>query len=641
VFGVCALWQSVLGASTLWSNLRLAQQCGVLWETSLPLVYLAHTFGFDCTTMALRIMSMCCRSSRALLGTLLLLVLVLLVQGNSAATATAGATTASIVSTSSDARISWPASLLKVVTDCESARNNQDNAELQSTIATACWLTSRSVTASQRAVMLQRILQLGDQDESTTPRATAVALVRAVATSGLCVLQPSSSSMLDAVTAAGCCQGTILYYPDSVDLQRGEGLLDTLAPVMERLLVSSSSSSLAEKSNLYVVVPDGVDQSTVREVLEQAMAAILPSLLRSNNEKVTSLNDVFASIKYVTPEMAATSIQQDASWTPADIKAHLALVTSSSSSSADLSSSSSSTDGGGLAQVAAWGIAAATAAASTGTTTASTATQLPPLDLAVAQALGPVVQAQVAETLTICRDAVTTDESGTAATTQLVVQFGALCDAAIAQALQTLDQNVALAPFWSSSFGQTMRAQMLADIEHEVSDLVQNQIDLLRLATFEQFKKNLSKLLVSPNLQSDMEAVARQSMASFAVASAKLLPKKLKTATVAAAHTEPSTRQLARQMSTYISNRILTARASGKFAPLPRKGVTVGLHWLLPKPFGNDYRQEPWMVHATDNLVYVPPHSKLADVAPDSVASGDWRDKIVPSPPGNDMLYLQ
>jgi hypothetical protein len=80
--------------------------------------------------------------------------------------------------------------------------------------------------------------------------------------------------------------------------------------------------------------------------------------------------------------------------------------------------------------VAAWGIAAATAT-STGTTTASTATRLPPLDLAVAQALGPVVQAQVAETLTICRDALTMDDNGTATTTQLVVQFGALCDAAV------------------------------------------------------------------------------------------------------------------------------------------------------------------------------------------------------------------
>ena len=91
----------------------------------------------------------------------------------------------------------------------------------------------------------------------------------------------------------------------------------------------------------------------------------------------------------------------------------------------------------------------------------------------------------------------------------------------------------------------------------------------------------------------------------------------------------------------YVQRRVQAAQASGKFRPLPRKGVTVGLHWLLPKPFGNDYRQEPWMQHATDSLVYVPPDSKVTDVNPEDVASGSWRDKIVPSPSGNDMLYMQ
>jgi hypothetical protein len=86
--------------------------------------------------------------------------------------------------------------------------------------------------------------------------------------------------------------------------------------------------------------------------------------------------------------------------------------------------------------------------------------------------------------------------------------------------------------------------------------------------------------------------------------------------------------------------RLLSARAGGQFKPLPRKGVTVGFHWLLPKPFGNDFRQEPWMVHATDNMVYVP-KDKITDISAEEVLAGDWRDKVVPSPVGNDMLYMQ
>jgi hypothetical protein len=188
--------------------------------------------------MPLRISSMGCRSSWEWVGVQLLLLLMLPVHYK--ATATRGDTAASIVrsiSSTAEARLSWPTSLLKGVIDCEEAIN-KDNVQLQSTIATACWLTSRSVTASQRALMLQ----LTDQDESTFS-ARSPAIQALVTSNGLCLLQSRTSSIecnsatvLVAATAAGCCQGTISYYP-------AEGLLDTLAPVMERLLVSSSSSS--------------------------------------------------------------------------------------------------------------------------------------------------------------------------------------------------------------------------------------------------------------------------------------------------------------------------------------------------------------------------------------------------------------
>jgi hypothetical protein len=97
---------------------------------------------------------------------------------------------------------------------------------------------------------------------------------------------------------------------------------------------------------------------------------------------------------------------------------------------------------------------------------------------------------------------------------------------------------------------------------------------------------------------------------------------------------------LLERLKTHAFNRLLSARAGGQFKPLPRKGVTVGFHWLLPKPFGNDFRQEPWMVHATDNMVYVP-KDKITDISAEEVLAGDWRDKVVPSPVGNDMLYMQ
>jgi hypothetical protein len=46
------------------------------------------------------------------------------------------------------------------------------------------------------------------------------------------------------------------------------------------------------------------------------------------------------------------------------------------------------------------------------------------------------------------------------------------------------------------------------------------------------------------------------------------------------------------------------------------------------------------MVHAMDNLVYVP-KDKVTDVSPEEVKAGDWRRKIVPAPASRDMVFMQ
>ena len=82
------------------------------------------------------------------------------------------------------------------------------------------------------------------------------------------------------------------------------------------------------------------------------------------------------------------------------------------------------------------------------------------------------------------------------------------------------------------------------------------------------------------------------------------------------------------------------AKASGQFKPVPRKGVTVGMHWLLPKPFGNDYQQEPNLTRSADDLVYAPVDG-LTDVSGSEIRSGDWRRGVVLAPSGAEMLYLK
>jgi hypothetical protein len=149
-----------------------------------------------------------------------------------------------------------------------------------------------------------------------------------------------------------------------------------------------------------------------------------------------------------------------------------------------------------------------------------------------------------------------------------------------------------------------------------------------------------------------MNRIGQTSITTFITDTVRLIPK---TSFISSHHQYTSfltsyavsvQRMYTRKVQEYIQNRILLAKSSGKFRPLPRKGITVGMHYLLPKPFGNDYRQEPSMIHATDNMVYIPKISKLSDVVPiGPVASGtsssDWKNSLVPHPPGNDMLYMQ
>mmetsp|Transcript_24139 Transcript_24139/g.50186 ORF Transcript_24139/g.50186 Transcript_24139/m.50186 type:complete len:472 (-) Transcript_24139:117-1532(-) len=223
-----------------------------------------------------------------------------------------------------------------------------------------------------------------------------------------------------------------------------------------------------------------------------------------------------------------------------------------------------------------------------------------------------------------------------AATRGLVPDFGSLVTAAMVQA-QGEFSSAAQGLASSSSTVAALQQQMTLDLQTRLASLTEEQLELQHQASLRDFQTGLSKLLVSPNLAHDMKGVATTCATAFAKAARALVSPQLGEAGTALL--SPAVTLYRQAVYEQTSSRLLKARASGKFKPLPRKGVTIGMHWLLPKPFGNDYRQEPWTVHASDDLVYVP--GAVKDVAPDSVAQGDWRSKVVPSPVGNDLIYMQ
>jgi hypothetical protein len=209
-------------------------------------------------------------------------------------------------------------------------------------------------------------------------------------------------------------------------------------------------------------------------------------------------------------------------------------------------------------------------------------------------------------------------------------QFGALCDATVQQALAELPKLTTTGSVVANRIQQQLQEELYA----ELGDTFDQQLTALLDAYFESFKAALSNLRISPTLEADSEAVAATKLTDFTKAARDMIAKGSRWSM--ASHRN----QFQRRMQEYVSARMTAAKASGKYKPVPRKGVTVGMHWLLPKPFGNDFRQEPWMVHATDNLVYVP-KDKITNVNPEDVVAGDWRSKIVPSPNSREMIYMQ
>lgn len=460
-----------------------------------------------------------------------------------------------------------PMSLSSVINDLE--------AEGASTITRACLVTSRGVTLAQRAAVLQSIFGL----EETETEFTAFGTKADEADNGLAIAIPTSQAPVsDVASTVVACGGTVIYAPSAIDLTRGEGLFDTLAPAIERLVATGTKSSL-------IVIAS--DAEAARQQLQQAASAVLPNLMQPRGKRpVQVLEDVFTTVDYVTA--------------PTDVAAKLATVQGCEPSEA------------------------ASAIAATVDFFAPPA-EMPTLankDLAAARKLGPRARVALESALETVKR--------TIADTPLITNFGDLCDVAVKRAMQELEAADMISPV-----AQQIKTLLREELYAEMSDLYGGQMSQLQTAAFESFRKNLSQLRVSPNLADDMDRVVQESLVDFSKAAKKLIAAGAKTWS-----SVPATTSFANKLKDFCAERLLVAKASGQYKPAPRKGVTIGLHWLLPKPFGNDFRQEPWMVHATDNMVYVP-QDKITNVAPEDIKTGDWRSKVVPSPSAREMVYIQ
>jgi len=339
---------------------------------------------------------------------------------------------------------------------------------------------------------------------------------------------------------------------------------------------------------------------STKKQLEKAAGSVLKNLAVSKKKEVSHFSDVFDQVLYVSPSKVTEKLVVR----PRSIDAIKSAISVSSTSLDSIPDPSS----------------------------------MEPKDLAAARILEPKKTATLESALQVVRSAVVAADQQQGTPT-LIPNFGRLMDSTLARAKQDFRNEGGAAAVYSSKVFQQLSQELEQELESELLDEYQKQLSILQLTAYEGFKKRLSQLRITPGLPYEMEQIVAKSVDEFATLARTLLAKSLGETSKRNAATKSAFSKKCRE---YTADRLLAAEASGQFKPIPRKGFTVGMHWLLPKPFGNDYRQEPWMVHATDNMVYIP-KAKITEVSPSEISSGtgDWRDKVVPSPAGNDMVFMQ
>jgi len=443
------------------------------------------------------------------------------------------------------------------------------------------------------------------------------------------------------------CGGTVVYVADAVDLGRGEGLFDYLGPALERLLAfRASAASERRRPSTLLVVFRGIEggaalpgaSAAARRQFESAASQMLASIIQPPppSRRAVDLSDVFDRIEYLD----ASERGVETRLCPAG-----GTVSAPGSPSArgpsEVASSVSDVVNAGLVD----DLGPVVEMSSRVPVKMKCPRLTNPVDLAAARLLGPMARAALAECLGTIRSATgggggVGGAGGGGGATELVPEFGALADAAIRRALGALDSASSAQPrFRKSSVARRIRADLRENLYAEVGDLYESQVSALRDATFASFRARLNKLRIGPSLPDQMAEAAESSLSDFASAVKRL---RVPRATSYGSWTTNADQisSLRRVFAEHNAERLRAARASGQFRPLPRKGVTVGFHWLLPKPFGNDYRQEPHLTHTSDDLVYAPADG-ITDVGVNEIRTGDWRRGVVPAPAGGEMMYLK
>jgi len=519
-------------------------------------------------------------------------------------------------------------------------------------IATATLISSKSVSPLKCTSLLRQIMTFGLSEDEEDVQATLEEVASDVTSVGrmmeghVGVALAAAETPSEAMSTVMACGNTIVYLCSKTDLERGEGLFHTLAPAIEAIIKNkqqissfstgggealSSSAGLdtnvnqgveEEPSTLIVILPcssnDRTEKDLLQNKLEKELATILPNLVLGS--ATNDLKAIFKKIIYLGEDEESTEEILEQLCSPSStLRRDPTLATSAV---ATVAKATFTLDSLFLASTA-----------------PSDELSLSAETLAATRTLLPLQRAAFETGLDAVKTRTRADDEGTSSSSeQLIGNYGQLCDAALKRALDSFD-SAASSSSSSSSTVKRLRNELQESLLTEYEVMYEQQLKELKLAMFEKFRRDLSKIKVSPNLVHSLQEVRTDSAKEFSSILKKIQGSKTSTTSNWSSLGNAAKADFAKSMKEYCHDRLQAAKASGAYRPIPRKGVAIGLHWILPKPFGSDACFQPMAEREyRRNFVY---HPDKAEVTPDEVkeGSGAWRSKIVPNPAGSDMIF--
>eukprot|EP00592_Proboscia_alata_P016601 CAMPEP_0194398238 /NCGR_PEP_ID=MMETSP0174-20130528/125993_1 /TAXON_ID=216777 /ORGANISM="Proboscia alata, Strain PI-D3" /LENGTH=623 /DNA_ID=CAMNT_0039194513 /DNA_START=1018 /DNA_END=2886 /DNA_ORIENTATION=- len=601
-------------------------------------------------------------------------------------------------------------SLSSIITDLE-AEGIADSEEsiskgISRGIRSATLLTSKSssVYATRRDLVNELFqIDLSASSEELEEDSTAVGLLKdgmgyAIALGLQTATGDASPKALEVASTVSACDDAIVYLVNDIDLERGEGLFDTLAPALERITNTKSSDDeddVAKSTLVVVMVNDSPAQRARLEALASEMLS--HTITTTGTSPPKSLSDVFDTVHYTTPSQLASTTSlcdlldkgagTENGRDPSDISSAIA-----SSVYSDLMDPGKFFDLQGAGPVSALDLAAVRklhpacrdlldkgAGTENGRDPSDISSAIASsvysdlmdpgkffdlqgagpvsaLDLAAVRKLHPACRNAVNYVLNTVSERIMVKDDGEVS---LLTNFGDLCEAAINAAMEGFDAASSPFLYKNSAVARKKRNDAISEILTELEPFHETQVQLLQVAYFENFRGELNKLRLSPNLPVDMEKVAKDVSAKFGADLKKLICK-IRGNDTKWRYSENAVSEFRKKTKEYCTERLSLAKAKGSFRPLPRKGLTLGLHWLLPAPFGADFMNDdggyaedqfnPFKLDKKDpgayrlkksERNYVETGKKRMEVNPEDVmrdSEGSWKRKISPVKASLDMV---